>query len=416
MALKARPDAASAPAPAPATPPVHAMAAGAVADAPLPVVETGIPAITQMAGHFGWIDADTLALTTYSDPPAKVAWMVRRVVAFDVPRRSASTLAERGFVDCTDPAHALVSLEIGDLESRFGVGARSAPPVPRFDVWDPATHVLAPAPAGAFAGLAPARLREGHAPEDLAISDLSLDTKPMRYLEPEHGGIHCPGASARTWPSRGQTDRWRGAEAARAVLPLSINDISHEVRWLPFAKSYQLSAGTRETPLITMDLDGRVTRASAPPCRARRRRSTPTAPPGRGKLIRNAAADAALVRAGRARPAAAAACTSCRASAAAASGAPPIASAPGQAAGDDACTMSQPPQIAPDGCSVAFDAKPAALRVRPLRRRSDLQGDRALRGCAEGEGPAALVGTLTRRMPGSGLRPDPGIHSGRRNS
>ena len=34
--------------------------------------------------------------------------------------------------------------------------------------------------------------------------------------------------------------------------------------------------------------------------------------------------------------------------------------APGQAAGDQACAMSQPVAVSPDGCRIAFDAKPAA--------------------------------------------------------
>jgi hypothetical protein len=32
---------------------------------------------------------------------------------------------------------------------------------------------------------------------------------------------------------------------------------------------------------------------------------------------------------------------------------------PGQAAGADACTMSQAPAVSPDGCRIAFDARPA---------------------------------------------------------
>jgi len=273
--------------------------------------------------------------------------MVRRVVAFDVPRRSASTLVTRGFVDCIEPSHGLVSLEIGDLESRFGVGSKGAPPVPRFDVWNPATHALAPAPADAFAGWHPHACVKT-APEDLAIADLSLDKKPLRYLQPEHGVIAW-GIGADGHP---EPPTLRGAKR-QAALPLSINDVSHDVRWLPFAKAYQIAAGTRDTPLITMDLDGRVTRRAVPAPLVQALSAANAA--GRGRLI--AVRDGALfVQSGPARSGGGLYLVQGERSRRVWCTAAPSA---GQAAGDEACTMAQDPQVSPDGCSVAFDAKSA---------------------------------------------------------
>jgi len=126
-----------------------ARAAGAAPlDAPLEVLETGVPVILQMPGRFAWLDDDTLAITTYADAHAKAPWMVRKIVAYDVPGRRASVIVPRGFVDCVNADHQLVSLDVGDLESRFAIGSRAAPSVQQFAVWDPAARKLSPATPG----------------------------------------------------------------------------------------------------------------------------------------------------------------------------------------------------------------------------------------------------------------------------
>jgi len=48
---------------APAT---HAAPAIAPVDAPIDILETGVPVIVQMAGRFAWLDDDTLAITTFA--------------------------------------------------------------------------------------------------------------------------------------------------------------------------------------------------------------------------------------------------------------------------------------------------------------------------------------------------------------
>jgi hypothetical protein len=78
-----------APAPRPST--------GAVApsDAPLEVVDTGVPVITPVPGRFAWRDNDTLAITTFADPGAKAPWMLRKILAWDVPAHAAGVLVPR---------------------------------------------------------------------------------------------------------------------------------------------------------------------------------------------------------------------------------------------------------------------------------------------------------------------------------
>ena len=58
-----------------------------------------------------------------ADPAAKAPWMVRKIIAYDVPAQKSSPLVPRGFVTCTNAGYNLVSLEIGDLESRFAIGS-----------------------------------------------------------------------------------------------------------------------------------------------------------------------------------------------------------------------------------------------------------------------------------------------------
>ncbi len=330
--------------------------ASGVVDAPLEIVETGIPVVTQMIGKFAWLDDDTLAVTTFGDPRAKVPWMVRKIVAFDIATRATATLVPRGFMDCTNAEYNLVGLEIGDLESRFAIGSKAAPAVQQFQLWNPDTHQLAPAPAE-YKAAWHTRACMKPSPEDLGTADLLGSKKPLRYLQPEHGVIawgdldssgHPEGPSLRT-PRR------------KVALALSINDISHDVRFVPFRNGYQLAAGAhdramdppRDAPLVTMDVDGHIAR-HAIPASLTRALDAAGAPkpagmiavkPGDLVIQPGAAANGGglyLVQGERSRR------VWCTAK-----------PAPGQAGGPDACAMSQPPAVSPDGCRVAFDARPA---------------------------------------------------------
>ena len=335
-------------------------AGGGVPDSPLAVTDTGVPMITQLAGRLAWLDEHTLAITTYSEPRGRTPWMVRRIVAYDLDSRGSHTLVPRGFIDCADSMHGLVSLELGDLESRFGVGSKSPPPAQQFDIWLADSHSLAPAPAEVSAGWHP-RSCVKPAPEDLAVPDLEASHKPLRYLEPEHGVIAWGlGADGHPEPPSLR------APKRRIALPLSVNDVSHEVQYLPWARAYQLSAGiythaidpVRNDPLVTMDVEGHVVKRVLPAPLAQALDAANASAAGVATMV--AVRGGALV----AQPGPARTggglylvqgdqsrrvwCTS-----------PP---APGQGAGDEACTMTQPVHVSPDGCHVAFDAAPAQAR------------------------------------------------------
>ena len=341
----------------PAAAPATAHAAGAApADAPLEILETGVPVIVQMPGRFAWLDDDTLAITTFADAKAKAPWMVRRIVAYDVPSRTSTVLVPRGFVDCTNAGYNLVSLDVGDLESRFAIGSSAAPSKQQFDVWDPAARKLSPAPAEFKAGWHPSACMKP-APEDLGIHDLEGSKKPVRYLQPEHGTL--------VWGTLDENGHPVGpmlvTPKKKIALALTINDISHDVRWLPFRKAYQLAPGVhdrlldppRNQPLITMDLDGRIARHAIPEGLVRQLDALKA--PAPAEMTATQAGDLVsqpgmagnggglyLVQGEQSRRIW---CT-----------ARPV---PGQAAGIDGCAMSQPVAVSPDGCRVAFDARPA---------------------------------------------------------
>jgi hypothetical protein len=329
---------------------------GPPVDAPVQIQETGVPVIVQMAGRFAWLDDDTLAITTFADPSAKAPWMVRKIIAYDVPTRASSTLVARGFVDCTNAAYNLVGLETGDLESRFAVGSRAPPPVQQFQVWNPSARRLSPAPAEFKASWHPSACMKP-APEDLAVHDLSGSKKPVRYLLPEHGTL--------VWGALDDSGHPAGPTLVTARkkvrLALAFGEISHDVRWLPFRKSYQLAPGThdrtldppRDVPLLMMDLDGRLARHAIPASLAHQFDALGANAPA--EMIATQAGDLVI------QPGAAGNggglylvqgeqsrriwCTALP--------------APGQATGADGCTMTQAVAVSPDGCRIAFDARPA---------------------------------------------------------
>ncbi len=325
-------------------------------DAALEVLETGVPVIVQMPGRFAWLDNDTLAITTFADAKAKAPWMVRKIVAFDVSTRASSTLVARGFLDCTNASYRLVGLELGDLESRFAIGSRAAPAVQQFQAWDPATRTLSVAAAEFKAAWHPgACIRP--AAEDLGQHDLLGSKKPVRYLQPEHGTL--------AWGALDESGHPTGpalfTPKKKVALALSINDISHDVRYLPFRNAYQLAPGVhdraldppRDVPLVTMDLDGRLSRHAIPA--GLTRQLDALGAPAPAEMIATKAGDLViqpgaapngggfyLVQGEQSRR------VWCTAT-----------PGPGQAAGAGGCATTQAVALSPDGCRVAFDAPPA---------------------------------------------------------
>ncbi len=350
---KACPNAAN---PAAAAAPMRAPAGGAPVDAPLDILETGVPMIVQMAGRFAWLDDDTVAITTFADPAAKAPWMVRKIVAYDVPSHASRTLVARGFIDCSNAGYNLLGLETGDLESRFAIGSHAAPAVQQFEIWNPAARTLAPAPAEFKASWHPTACMKP-APEDLAVHDLFASKKPVRYLQPEHGTV--------VWGALDDSGHPTGPTLVtpkkKVTLAATFGDISHDVRYLPFRKAYQLSAGVhdraldppRDVPLVTMDLDGRVTRHALPTGLTRQLDASGATEPA--EMIATRAGDL-VIQPGPAANGGGLYLVQGEQSRRIWCTARP---APGQAGGADACTMSQPLAVSPDGCRIAFDARPA---------------------------------------------------------
>jgi hypothetical protein len=348
----------------PATPGVNAAATraaatgGAPVDAALDILETNVPVIVQMSGRFAWLDNDTLAITTFADPQAKAPWMVRKIVAFDMPTRTNRTLVLRGFMDCTNPSYRLVGLELGDLESRFAIGSKAAPAVQQFQVWDPATRTLAAAPAEFKAAWHPTACMKPAA-EDLGVHDLSSSKKPVRYLQPEHGTL--------TWGALDDSGHPSGPTLVtpkkKVTLALSINDISHDVRFLPFRNAYQIAPGAhdraldplRDVALTTMDLDGRLTRHAFPAGLAKQLDALGATAPA--EMIATRAGDL-VVQPGAAINGGGFYLVQGEQSRRVWCTAKP---APGQAGGADGCTQSQAIAVSPDGCRVAFDARFAGV-------------------------------------------------------
>jgi hypothetical protein len=195
------------------------------------------------------------------------------------------------------------------------------------------------------------------APEDLAVHDLEGSKKPVRYLQPEHGTV--------VWGALDDSGHPVGPTLVtprkKVALALSVNDISHEVRWLPFRQAYQLAPGVhdrlpdppRNQPLVTMDLEGRITRHAIPAGLTRQLDALAAPAPAEmtatraGDLVSQPGTPANggglyLVQGEQSRRIW---CT-----------AKPT---PGQAGGANGCAMSQPVAVSPDGCRIAFDARPA---------------------------------------------------------
>ena len=167
-------------------------AAGAApVDAPLEILETGVPVIVQMPGRFAWLDDDTLAITTFADAERQGAVdgaQDRRLRRARRARRSV--LVPRGFVDCTNAGYNLREPGRSATSSRASRSARrAAPSVQQFDVWDPAARKLTPG-AGRIQGrLAPVGLHEAGARGPAACTTSQGSKKPVRYLQPEHGTL-----------------------------------------------------------------------------------------------------------------------------------------------------------------------------------------------------------------------------------
>ncbi len=334
-------------------------AAGPVPDAPLPVVETGVATIEQVPGRLAWLDADTLAVTTYTEPRAKVAWIARRVVAVDTRSHAVATLVPKGFLDCSNPDTGLVGVQVGDLESAFGVHADAPKPVHQFLAWNPASHAVAPAPADLAAGVHAASCLRTR-PEDVAANDWWEGSRALRYLGPKDGVIR--------W-GMGDSGRPEGPSlqngSRKTMLDVTTSEMARQVRPLPFRKAYQLAPGQhqgaagapKDAPLITMTPDGRVTRTALP---ASLKQLLDTVNP-------DAIATSYAVKPGALVVVPGAPAQGGGLYLATASEARRVWCTAGAGADAAACRLAFAPEVSPDGCKVAFDGRgpggPATVKV-----------------------------------------------------
>lgn len=344
----APPRVAAAPAPAP-------VKGGRVVDGPLPAWDSNVAIIEQVPGRSAWLDADTFAVTTFTEPRAKIAWMFRRIVALDTRSRSVATIVPKGFLDCANAELGLVSLEQGDLDSKYGVRSTSPAPVQRFQSWDAASRSLrAAGPEFAAGWHAQACLKT--APEDVSANDWWEGTRSLRYLQPKDGVV--------AW-GMGDNGRPEGPSLRNGNRKVLLKDVSTSdvtrLRYLPWRKSYQLTAGHltvgtgTETPLVVMGADGQVTKSSLPPAlRAAIEGANPAGiatswavKPGLLVAVPGAAAQGGglyLAAGGDARR---------------------VWCVPGGGPEAAACRIVQDPDVSPDGCKVAFDARTVPILGEP---------------------------------------------------
>jgi len=134
------------------------------------------------------------------------------------------------------------------------------------------------------------------------------------------------------------------------------------MRWLAFRKAYQLAPGTHDrqqdpphdAALVTMDLDGRIARHALPAALVRQLDAQSA--PAPAEMIATAAGDL-VIQPGPAANGGGLYVVQAEQSRRVWCTAKP---APGQAGGADGCTMTQPVAVSPNGCRIAFDARPAA--------------------------------------------------------
>ena len=205
-------------------------AQAAIPDAPLPVVDTGIPALKQVPGRFVWLDDDTLAVTTYGDEKISVDWASRKIVAYSVKRNATETLISKGFLTCSNPSHQMVSLELGDLQSMYIGNSKEPPPVRKLHRWDSSARKLVDDDA---------RLSQAWHPYFCVQMPVSEFNEAMqswvsyRYLQPGDGRLEWDA----TEQSKAGPVLWH-KNGKLMALKLTRSQVASQISYLPFAKSY----------------------------------------------------------------------------------------------------------------------------------------------------------------------------------
>lgn len=246
--------------------PHGAWAARPVVDAALPVLDTGVRLIDRVPGEFFWLDDQTLAATTYGDGQADPAWTLRKIVAYDVPSRSTSTLVDSGFLACVDSDERLVSLHRGDLPSGKVGGEKAPPPAPLFFHWSRKNKTLANADAKYKAEWNRFGCTKTLA-EDLHGTDWIAGREPRRYLRAQDGLLVWQPAFV-----EGSLPVSLSKKGKLTPLQLGHKELAPMTPWLPFAEAYLLSEGVFASgsgsalnqPMLLMRPRGEIVRSVIP--------------------------------------------------------------------------------------------------------------------------------------------------------
>lgn len=249
-------------------------AAAEVVDVPAPLFDTKIK-VARGTGKMLWLDAHTLAITTYLKD---ADYWDGKIVAVDIRTNSASILLENAFLTCADAAQGVVGLLKGSLVKNYwGPSKAGTTPDPEVFLfrWNSDEKRLE---QGEKAPKAPWNpfICQQTAPEDMQRAAISFYERSVRYLQPQHGTL-----------------RWRRPPSSQEVSPISwvrpntppqpIDATSGEISllapYLPFNDTYLLTSGrfltgkrqmthfgaiADEFPAVTMSSTGAVHRLFVP--------------------------------------------------------------------------------------------------------------------------------------------------------
>jgi hypothetical protein len=212
---------------------------GKVADAELPAIETGVAMLSNARGRFAWLDAHTLAITTYAgDMNAQHAWTAQQVVAFDTRSRQRRTIVPQGRLICTNPAAHVASVAVGDTRAIF-LGKEFGPaPTNQWFKWDRAANRLAAWPEQAHPNW------NAHLCRQTLVEDATQPTPGAHgnqsriYLQPGEGFITWD----RTFGNAPRPVRLKSGQRDIAIEATS-DQIGLDITHLPFLGAHLLTAG-----------------------------------------------------------------------------------------------------------------------------------------------------------------------------
>ena len=321
-----------------------------IPDAELPLIETGVAMLPNARGPFAWLDAHTLAITTFAgDPGATNAWTAQQVVAFDTRSRKRHAIVPQGRLTCTNPPASVVSATVGDTRAYF-LGREFGPaPVPQWFKWDGAAKRLVPWPDGAHPDWNDSLCRQTLAEDARQPIPGAHNNQPRIYLQPGEGFITWD----RAFGNAPQPVRLKSGNR-EVTLDVTSDKVGPNITHLPFLGAHLLNVGLHRWtdkrgeqlfPALLLRANGQVERMPFPPALAadftERRLSSDALmlPVAGGSLVIVADSSSAggglyLTRGG-------------KSSRVWFAGAPP----------HESFRIMSAIEVSPDGCRVAFDAR-----------------------------------------------------------